>query len=400
MMSYIARHERLLSLAATGRIANGVVQNLRYQAIQASVLPTVLNLITTLSFSKEEFVIPEYNTLLLNDKRGKPRMNYANAASAMAGRLAYLMSEELRNIRDGVYPLPSEIKEARKNPIESTARTLQELLQGLSLYLGAPNYSSKATLSPGLQEFGFIEDASRSSNVPLPDYYLHDFHSVPGGFLNPKHVECNDSISEVIFTGAHRASRRMLLRPIRDELLSRTQHESEMRLLDVATGTGSFLLQVQEAFPELQLSGIDLSPAMIDHARRSFRDDSANPAHLQVANMESIPAGAGHFDIVSQTNAFHEMPGSAIERAAAEISRVLRDGGLFLHLDAVQAVDDPGSASLSKVSFDGQFQEPHMRAWMEDVGIDDIMKKAGLVLENEPRPFYASVLRCYRKVGP
>ena len=65
--------------------------------------------------------------------------------------------------------------------------------------------------------------------------------------------------------------------------------------------------------------------------------------------MEDIPAVDKYFDIVTQTHCFHELPEPAIRQTAIEISRVLKPGGIFVHMDAMQHVDDYCISSTSKV---------------------------------------------------
>ena len=77
----------------------------------------------------------------------------------------------------------------------------------------------------------------------------------------------------------------------------------------------------------------------------------------------------------------------------------MKADGIYVHLDASQIADDPASASLSPVGFDGQFVEPYMKAWLHDTDLDKIMKQAGLMPVQPPKPLFASTVRCYRKVG-
>lgn len=400
--NYIARHELLLSAAATGKLSSGLPQNLQYLAIQTSVVPNFVRTFTTaFPWDKQGREIVSYDNLLVEDAS---RIDFLKAVDYRAQALAYVAYMDLQNIRDGVYPMPKEIQQARISPVQESGKTLQELMVGLSLYMGAPNYNFEQTTSDTLREL--IDQAQE--NVSLPDYYQHDFHSVPGGFLNPRHVQCYDTISEVVFSGMHRLARRLVLRPIWEEVQRKTNRPNELMLLDIATGTGSFLLQIQEAMLSIQLHAIDLSPAMVAFASKTnlakyqetpaLKRAATKPPQIQVANMESMPYTGNRFDVVTETNTFHELPQGAIRNVAREIGRVLVPGGLFLHLDANQLVDDPGSVSGATVGFDGKFVEPYMQSWMYEIDLDEIMlDEAGLVPCVPPQTMYASTLRCYRK---
>jgi ubiquinone/menaquinone biosynthesis C-methylase UbiE len=224
-------------------------------------------------------------------------------------------------------------------------------------------------------------------------------------------VAVYDFVTETVFWGTHFMARRMVLRPLAKAIQRmgpKKRGGRGLKLLDIGMGNGSSLLQVREAFPGLELHGLDLSPAMLDHAKQSFRHHpsmdihgythSAPSTNLMRASMEDIPMGSGSFDFVTQTNCFHEMPESAIRNTASEVSRILKPGGMFLHLDAPQIQDDSTIASTSRVVFDKKFTEPFMVNWMENIDMDEIFGTYGLMPIAAPRPYFASTLRCYRKV--
>ena len=361
-------------------------------ASMTTILPRVLSLLFSPrrnnNIMDRDVVVTEGTQTVQQGEDGKDSIDVSTLSTAIVERLAYLLRCDFQNIRDGVYPIPTELRQvvSGSNAVPTVVGKYFTATEGGSLYIGNPDYSQDLTQSSYLFEL--------AKDLDLPDYYLHDFHSVQGGFLCPKHVAIYDELSETVFRGTHRMARRMLLRPIWKEISKRKQQN--LKVLDIGTGTGSFLLQLREAFPKLQLFGIDLSPAMLDFAKRSCRSFK-NPPKFRRANMESIPAVDGYFDIVTHTNCFHEMPESAIRNTAMEIARVLPKGGLFLHMDAVQNEDDYSISKTSRVTFDGKFVEPYMRDWMENVNMDEIFASVGMVPVAPPQPFYASTLRCYRK---
>jgi len=91
------------------------------------------------------------------------------------------------------------------------------------------------------------------------------------------------------------------------------------RVLDVGCGTG--LLSAKLAATGRQVVGVDLSPAMLNRARRR------NQPGLRFfrADAEELPCADGEFDAVVNLVSFHHYPNPA--RAAAEFRRVLRPGG-------------------------------------------------------------------------
>ncbi|GLY02596.1 class I SAM-dependent methyltransferase [Actinoplanes sp. NBRC 101535] len=102
-------------------------------------------------------------------------------------------------------------------------------------------------------------------------------------------------------------------------------------VLDIGTGPGRLLHAVATLRPDLRLSGADLSPDMVALARRAWPSTALRPADLRVADVGDLPWPDGTFDVVTSTLSAHEWPDQ--RRAAAELVRVLRPGGLLLVWD-------------------------------------------------------------------
>ena len=99
------------------------------------------------------------------------------------------------------------------------------------------------------------------------------------------------------------------------------------RVLEASFGTGYLLTQYADQF---ETYGIDLNPNLARVARDNLQHCSLT-AHIQVANVESLPYAAAAFDSVISTMAFTAYPDG--KRALAEISRVLKPGGRIVMLD-------------------------------------------------------------------
>lgn len=107
------------------------------------------------------------------------------------------------------------------------------------------------------------------------------------------------------------------------------------RTLEVAIGTGRNL----ELFPpDLELSGIDLSPAMLAIARRRA-ESLGRSVDLREGDAESLPFPDDTFDSVVCTLGLCAVPD--VDTAVAEMRRVLRPGGRLLLLDHVRPTSTP-----------------------------------------------------------
>jgi SAM-dependent methyltransferase len=103
------------------------------------------------------------------------------------------------------------------------------------------------------------------------------------------------------------------------------------RLLDAGCGSGRTL---DELAHYGQVSGVDLSPVAVDHAR------GRGHADVRVAPVEQMPFADGTFDVVTCLDVIEHTPD---DRASlAELARVTRAGGLMLvTVPAYQALWSP-----------------------------------------------------------
>jgi ubiquinone/menaquinone biosynthesis methyltransferase len=98
------------------------------------------------------------------------------------------------------------------------------------------------------------------------------------------------------------------------------------RVLDLATGTGDLALAA--ASRGASVVGLDLAPRMIRLARAK---PGAGRIRFVVGDMTSLPFPPASVDVVTTGYGLRNVPD--LERALAEIARVLRPGGRFLSLD-------------------------------------------------------------------
>lgn len=101
-------------------------------------------------------------------------------------------------------------------------------------------------------------------------------------------------------------------------------------VLDVGCGTGVLSERLLGAFPSCRLTGVDLSPAMVERARARL----AGRAEVREADAEHLPFHDGAFDLVVCNDSFHHYPDP--DRAAFQMWRVLRKGGALVLGDVWQ----------------------------------------------------------------
>lgn len=74
------------------------------------------------------------------------------------------------------------------------------------------------------------------------------------------------------------------------------------RALDLGTGTGTVALEVARRFPEAEVVGADLAPAMLIEARRKTPPEFEGRVRFDVADAERLPYADEWFDLVTLAN--------------------------------------------------------------------------------------------------
>lgn len=78
--------------------------------------------------------------------------------------------------------------------------------------------------------------------------------------------------------------------------------ETPRSALDLGTGTGKAARLVAGRFPECEVVGVDLSPRMVEQARRLLPEELAGRVRFEVADASALPFPARAFDLVVLLN--------------------------------------------------------------------------------------------------
>jgi len=107
------------------------------------------------------------------------------------------------------------------------------------------------------------------------------------------------------------------------------------RILEMGCGVGSSVVPVALAFPQAEVHAIDVGPSMLRYALARARHLGA-AVHFAQDNAEHTGFADASFDLVFSCALFHETSQEAIGRILAESRRLLRPGGVVVHLEVPQ----------------------------------------------------------------
>ena len=199
-----------------------------------------------------------------------------------------------------------------------------------------------------------------------PEYYLQNFHHQTDGYLSDHSAGLYDLQVEILFNGAADQMRRRILKPLIQSLKKfKGIRQQDLRVLDVATGTGRTLHQIRGTFPTIELLGIDLSPSYLKKASQNLNKYDNNLVQLIKGNAEELPFPDESMHVITCVFLFHELPPKVRQNVLNECWRVLKKDGSLILADSIQLADSPNFFSLMD-NFHKMFHEPYYKDYIND----------------------------------
>ena len=132
-----------------------------------------------------------------------------------------------------------------------------------------------------------------------------------------------DTMNRIMSLGLDQFWRRTSLKRI--ELLP-----ERCKILDLACGTGDFTIELAKHWPNAEITGVDLTPEMIDIARVKL-SEARNVTYLTGDAQNLSMLESKQFSLIVCAFGFRNFPDKA--KALAECRRLLADGGRLVVLE-------------------------------------------------------------------
>ena len=147
------------------------------------------------------------------------------------------------------------------------------------------------------------------------------------------------------------------------EVARATRGVGVQRILELGTGTGETSRRVLALHPGAHLLGIDVSEAMLEHARRALPD-----ADLRVGRLEeSLPVGP--FDLVVSALTVHHLDGAGKADLFRRIAAVIGPGGRFVLGDVIVPKDPADVVTPIDGAYDTPSGIDEQLRWLADAGL-------------------------------
>ncbi|GID93455.1 class I SAM-dependent methyltransferase [Amorphoplanes digitatis] len=115
-----------------------------------------------------------------------------------------------------------------------------------------------------------------------------------------------------------------LIQPVAENLVQAADLSAGSRVIDVATGTGNAAIAAARCL--CSVTGVDYVPALLERGRARAAAEHL-PVSFEVGDAEALPGRDGAWDVA--LSVFGVMFAPDQDRAAAELARVVRSGGLI-----------------------------------------------------------------------
>lgn len=149
------------------------------------------------------------------------------------------------------------------------------------------------------------------------------FAGIAGGY---------DALNRLMTLGLDVAWRRRALRMMVDCMARARGGARAARILDIAAGTADFAIAAARMFPGAHVTGVDVTPEMLEIGRRKVeRMGLSGRIALVTGDAEELDFAKGSFDCAICAFGFRNFPRRV--RALEEARRVLKPGGHLLVLE-------------------------------------------------------------------
>jgi SAM-dependent methyltransferase len=118
----------------------------------------------------------------------------------------------------------------------------------------------------------------------------------------------------------------------RRELLHQAQLRPNDRVLEIGCGTGTLAIALRQAYPTVQMVGLDPDPKALNHARRKASRAGVD-VQFDQGFADTLAYQSDSFDAVFSSFMFHHLETDLKQKTLSEVRRVLKPSGRLHLLD-------------------------------------------------------------------
>jgi len=155
------------------------------------------------------------------------------------------------------------------------------------------------------------------------------------------------------------------------------------RILEIGATVGHSLLPIAAAFPDAEVIAVDVGAPVLRYALARAKSLGIDNLRVIQADATHLPMFAdGSFDWVQSTMFLHELSGPAMGAIFAECHRLLRPGGIMLHVEQPQYAADMPIFEQTMRDWDAFYNNEPFWSTMHGLDLDGLVVQAGFAREN------------------
>lgn len=236
-------------------------------------------------------------------------------------------------------------------------------------------------------------------SLPIPDYYKAvDVHLMPGNYdgptggPSPLPGAVYDNGFNVFAFGAMGKQLNDIGWSMANFVRLRFPDLDPRVIVDVGCTIGHNTLPWKETFPAAEVHGIDMAAACLQYAHARAQSLGVT-VHFHQGSSDKLDFDDSSVDIVFSSMFLHELPKKHIRRFLSEAQRVLKPGGVMLHMEL------PPNAALSPydafyLDWDSYYNNEPFYKNFRDQDYQQLCIEAGFAAES----FFQSVMPRYTYV--
>jgi SAM-dependent methyltransferase len=173
-----------------------------------------------------------------------------------------------------------------------------------------------------------IAQASQSPRatpgIHYPRWYLQRWHFLPEGYLSRRSAAAYETLIRRLYNVTREGA-------VLDRLTGYLRASRPESVLELGCGPGRALERVSKVLPHSKMTGVDLSPFMLERAAERTR---ANP-HIDLIHADggALPWSAPAFDAAVAIHYFGHLPASFRSTALTAAQAAIRPGGRLYVVD-------------------------------------------------------------------
>lgn len=149
-------------------------------------------------------------------------------------------------------------------------------------------------------------------------------------------------------------------------------------ILDIGSAVGNSIVPIANAFPKAAITAIDVSAPMLRYAHARATSLGVKNIHFKQMSGEDLSAFEdGEFDIVMTSIFLHELSSKSLPKIMNEMYRVLKKGGLMIHLEQPQYSEDMPVFEQFMRDWDSYNNNEPFWSAMHNIDLTDLMLGLG-----------------------